>query len=217
MVMIRCTACGYQIPGEAFRSAESVACPLCHRHVEAVVLPAIVRGWTMPPTLPPEAPGPGEAACFYNPERKATDTCSHCGVFMCAAWTARWGSMTVCLKCLDELRNRRKDPRFESRRVLWSNIAFGTALVPFALCLPLTPFLLLHPVGLVLTSFVMILTAITGPTALGLTIATWKKPRGMVPRGRWIQVVTLVISFVQCVAWTLLIVLILTQRLNLAD
>src|SRR5690242_17136406 len=144
MAMVRCTACGYQIPPEAFQVESTVPCPLCHRPVHAVLLPAIARSAVRPPSLPEEPPGPGDTACFYNPNRKATHTCGHCGVFMSDAWTAKWGSETVCLKCLEELRTRRKDVRFEVRRTLWDNIALGTALLPLAACLPLT---LLGPVG----------------------------------------------------------------------
>ncbi len=73
---------------------------------------------------------PGEATCYYSPNRRATHTCAHCGVFVSEAWSAEWGSSHVCLKCLDELRGKRKDSRFESRRVLWDNIALVTALAP---------------------------------------------------------------------------------------
>src|SRR5688572_27686348 len=163
MAMIRCTACSYQIPAEAFVGEGPVRCPLCQREVDAVVLPAASRSGTQPPMLPAEPPGPGEAACYYNPERKATETCSHCGVFMSSSWAAKWGQDTICLKCLEELRTKRKDARFEARRTLWDNVALGCALFPLALCVPSTLFGPLIGIPLM---FIFMSSAITAPTAL---------------------------------------------------
>ena len=64
---------------------------------------------------------------------KATGACDHCGVFVSEAWSAKWGTQTVCLKCLDQLRSKTKDQRFEGSRKLWDNIALGAALGPYAM------------------------------------------------------------------------------------
>lgn len=199
MNMIRCTACGYQIPVAVFASSREGACPLCRRPVRALLLPAMSQApQAGPPTLPEEPPAPGEATCFYSPNRRATRTCSHCGVYVSDAWSAQWGAEHVCLKCLDELRGHRKDARFEVRRVLWDNIALGTALLPFLVCVP---FLLLGPAvlfGMVLAVMVSIVSA---PLAFGLAIYAWRKPRSMVPRGPWRVVWALVLSLLQCLVW----------------
>jgi hypothetical protein len=213
MAMVRCIACGYQIPSEALRPGGAVPCPLCHRELKAVVLPAIARSAAaVPPSLPAEPPGPGDAVCFYSPDRKATNTCGHCGVFISEAWTAKWGAETVCLKCLEDLRIRRKDARFEARRTLWDNAALGTALLPFGVCLPLA---LLGPMGPPFMMIAMMGSVITAPTALALSLFAWKKPRSLVPRGRWRVVGALLLSAVQCLAWAALIVAIASRQLNL--
>jgi hypothetical protein len=208
--MIRCTACGYHIPVAVFASSRDGACPLCRRPVQAVLLPAMrhVPGGGGPPSLPEEPPAPGEAVCFYSPNRRATRTCSHCGVFVSEAWSAQWGAEHVCLKCLDELRGRRKDVRFEVRRVLWDNIALGTALLPFMLCVPL---MLLGPAGVFLMVLPLMGSAVTAPLALGFSIYAWKKPRSMVPRGPWRTISALVLSLLQCAAWGFFLVAGMTQ------
>jgi hypothetical protein len=209
MAMIRCTACSYQIPAEAFSGTGPVRCPLCQREVNAVVLPAASRAGVQPPTLIAEPPGPGEAACFYNPERKATETCSHCGVFMSSAWAAKWGRDTVCLKCLEELRTRRKDARFEVRRTLWDNVALACAALPLALFVPSTLF---GPLIGIPLAFAFMSSAITAPTALGLALIHWNKPRSLVPRGRWRLVVALVLSVLQCALWVMLIAALFNDK-----
>lgn len=199
MTTIRCTACGYQIPVGIFASSREGACPLCRRPVQAVLLPSLKQAAPRsgPPSLP-EEPGPGEAACFYNPKRRAARTCSHCGVFVSEGWSARWGPDYVCLKCLDDLRTRRKDPKFEVRRVLWDNVALGVALLPFLACLPL---MLLGPLGVYFMIIPLLSSVITAPLAFGLSIYAWKKPRSMVPRGPWRNVWALILSFLQCGVW----------------
>lgn len=204
LTMVRCNACGYHIPVAVFATAREGACPLCRRPVSAVLLPAMNQTpGAGPPVLPEDPPGPGEPACFYNPERRATRTCFHCGVYVSESWSAQWGSGHVCLKCLDDLRNRRKDERFEVRRVLWDNIALGVALLPFLMCVAL---LLLGPVGMFLMIFCVMASAVTAPVGLGLAIYAWKKPRSLVPRGPARVILALVLSLLQCGAWAFLII-----------
>ncbi|WP_147263466.1 hypothetical protein [Roseimicrobium gellanilyticum] len=208
--MIRCTACGYQIPAAVFASSREGACPLCRRPVQAVLLPAMSQApkAASPPMLPEEPPAPGEATCFYSPNRRATHTCSHCGVYVSDAWSAQWGTDYVCLKCLDDLRGHRKDARFEVRRVLWDNIALGTALLPFLICVPL---LLLGPAAVIFIAFPVMASVITAPLALAFSIYAWKKPRSMVPRGAARTVWALVLSLLQCGAWGAFIFAALSQ------
>ena len=210
MSMIRCAACGYQIPASAFAIAREAPCPLCRRMVSASVLPAVARTGLTPPLLPEEPPGPGEATCFYNPKRRATQSCSHCGVFISDAWAAKWGSDTVCLKCLDNLRSKHQDSRFLARRTLWDNVALGTAALPFLLCVPL---LLLGPLGLPFMVLCVMLSLVTAPTALGLSLYAWNKPRSLVPRGPWRVLSALLLSLAQCVGWGLLFFAGVSNRL----
>lgn len=204
MTMVRCTACGYHIPVAVFASSREGACPLCRKPIQATLLPAMRQTpAARPPALPEEPPASGEAVCFYNPNRRATHTCSHCGVFVSEAWSAQWGAEHVCLKCLDDLRNRRKDARFEFRRVLWDNVALGTALLPFLGCLFS---LVLGPVAVFPIVVCLVASVVTAPLALGLSIYAWKKPRSMVPRGPWRTLLALILSGLQCATWGFILV-----------
>ncbi|HSJ02238.1 MAG TPA: hypothetical protein VK956_07270 [Verrucomicrobium sp.] len=216
MAAIRCTSCSYAIPPEAFRGRESAPCPLCGKVMQAFVLPAIAGSGRVnaPPSLPETPPGPGDTVCFYNPERRAATSCSHCGVFISEAWAAQWGKETVCFKCLEDLRGRRQDARFQSRRVLWDNIALGTACLPVLVSVP---FLLLGPLGIAFISLCVMLSLITAPTALGLAFFAWNKPRSLVPRGRGRVVWAIILSLLQCAGWAALAVAIMTEKIGLGD
>jgi hypothetical protein len=97
---------------------------------------------------------------------------------MSDAWSAQWGSDQVCLKCLDHLRSKAEDSRFETKRTLWDNVVLALALVPCTVAL----------------SFFMVITA---PAAVILGLWHWNKPRTMVPRGRWRLILGLVLAVLQ--------------------
>lgn len=207
MATIRCTSCSYSIPQEAFQGRDRAACPLCGRVLQALVLPALAGGSSYTPSAPPafpdDPPGPGDNVCFYNPERRATTSCSHCGRFISDAWAARWGAETVCFKCLEDLRGKRQDARFQSNRVLWDNIALATAAAPFLFCVPL---LLLGPLGVPFIIVCVMMSLITAPTGLGLALFAWGKPRSLVPRGRGRVIWAGLLSLIQCGIWAALFV-----------
>jgi hypothetical protein len=160
-----------------------------------------------PPSLPEVPPGPGETACFYNPNRRATKVCDHCGVFVSDAWAARWGSQTVCLKCLEDLRTKHKDTRFEAKRTLWDNIALFLAVGPWVLCAMFFATFFLYGFGL----FCIIATVATAPAAIFVALRYWNAPRSLVPRGRGRLIWALTLSLVQVGLWTAGIITLAVQ------
>ena len=172
-----CPACGAERT-VTLRYAEGAgACLSCHRPVEGILFRA-ARRKSEPPPLAEDEPGEGDTPCFYNPRRKATATCSQCGVFISDSWSAKWGAQTICLRCLEKMRATRRSPQFESDRWLWDNICLLLALAP--LCL-----------------FFWFIGFVTAPAALILGIWAWKKPRSLVPRSRFRLGLALVLSLIQ--------------------
>lgn len=139
---------------------------------------SIQRSPAPPPLLPEDPPAEGEAVCFYSPNRRATAACDHCGVLISAPWSAAWGSETVCLKCLEHLREDRKDERFISGCTRWDNIALAISLIPFTFIFWWAAF-------------------ITAPAALFLAIRHWNTPRGIIPVGRTRLVLAILLSLLQ--------------------
>ena len=162
-------------------------------------LPALYKSTaSAPPLLPAEAPlEEGETACFYSPNRRATNSCAHCGVFISDAWAAQWGTETVCLKCLELLRNKTKDLRYEAARTLWDNVALGIAVMPFIIAAALLCTLILYPFA----GMVLGLTIITSPAAIFVAMRYWNSPRSLVPRGPWRLIAALVFSTFIISAW----------------
>lgn len=198
MAYVRCPACSYGMPDTAFLRSSVATCPTCHKDVRATLLPALYKSpLSRPPSLPEDPPAPGETVCFYNPNRRATKGCDHCGVFISDAWAAQWGSQTVCLKCLEELRTRNSDVRFESKRTLWDNVALLFALGPWVLAGLFIATIILYGFAF----FCILLTAITAPAAVFVALRYWNAPRSLVPRGRGRLVTALLLALMQIAIW----------------
>ena len=173
----RCASCQSPLPPGG--ADVTILCPRCHsENWVSAFAPLHSSPSTLPPSLPPEAPLPGEPVCFYSPQRKATQSCNHCGVLISDIWSARWGVEVVCLKCLDQLRSKGGDSRFERKRMLWDNIALALALFP-------------------MTLIVWPAVFITAPAALFIAIRYWKGPFSMVPRSHLRMALALLISLIQ--------------------
>lgn len=173
----RCAACQSLLPLGG--SGETLTCGRCGRENWVTAFAGLGSVLTsQPPSLPIEPPQPGDPVCFYSPQRKATQSCNHCGVLISDVWSARWGSDVICLKCLDQLRAKGGDSRFEKKRILWDNIALALALLP-------------------MTIFLWPFVFITAPAALFISIRYWKGPFSMVPRSHFRMAVALLISLVQ--------------------
>lgn len=183
MPLVLCPHCQSALPVNQVRAqGAACVCLRCRCSVTVALFPALLsqQARAVPPL--PEAPlQEGEAACFYSPARRATSECSHCGVLISSLWAAQWGSGTVCLKCLDHLRAKSQDSRFESKRTMWDNVCLAVALVPFSLVLYFAVF-------------------ITAPAAFIMGLWHWKKPRSMVPRGPWRMVLALLLALAQLIA-----------------
>lgn len=178
MAAVRCALCNQPFPVNDLMAVGSGVCPRCSRPCTTVSFPALFHGGNNPPPLSSDPLQEGEAACFYSPTRRATKECSHCGVLISEAWAAQWGSETVCLKCLEHLRQKGADTRFQSSRTLWDNIALLLSLLPF--------------------TFIFWWAAIfTAPAALFIAIRHWNTPRSIVPRGRARLVSAIILSSLQ--------------------
>ncbi len=206
MSSIRCASCQSQLSDALIRQAGgSVVCPFCHRRTESLILPALYRSaLNAPPPLPAAPPAEGEAACFYSPNRKATKSCDHCGVFVSDAWAAQWGTQTVCLKCLEQLRLKVKDQRFESTRTLWDNVALGLAIGPFIVAIGCICTL----IGYVFAFIPLMLTLIAAPAAIFVAVRYWNAPRSIAPRGRLRLVLAIVSGLLVITGWTVSVVAI---------
>ncbi len=198
MVSLQCPVCGFtQSPDDRHGEGEKRRCAGCRRIIKAQLLPALYRG-AGPPVLLNEAPlVAGENACFYNPNRRATKVCSHCGVFVSDAWSAVWGTATVCLKCLENLCKSGKDRNFETRRTLWDNVSLYFSIGPFIVA----GLLLLTLIGYPFSFLTLFATIATAPIAIFIALRYWNAPRSLVPRGRGRLIVAIGTATLQIFFW----------------
>ena len=205
MVQIRCASCQLPLPDTPFLQGGRGRCSYCQKPLRVFLEKALYQpiGMAPPPLQDETPPAEGEAVCFYNPARRATKVCDHCGVYISDAWAAPWGSMTICLKCLEQLRSKSQDQRFEASRTLWDNVALGLVWTPLlfgalSLVLILTIFLGFIPV------LVLGATMFTAPAALFLGLRFWNAPRSLAPRGRTRLILALILALALIVVWSLL-------------
>ena len=206
MSWIKCTSCGAALPPGLFQSGEG-SCSLCSRRQQTVILPALYKSQTLAPPSLPDPPQTGDVVCFFDENRKATQTCSHCGIFMSDAWSARWGRQVVCLKCLEELRAKGNEAAFQTRRTLWDNIALGFSFGPWVLLILSICTIVFYFIGALFLFF----TFITAPAAIFVALRYWRAPRSLVPRGRTRLVLAILFALIQIGAWGSLIVLLLNE------
>ncbi len=191
------------MPEQLFRQNGSASCSLCKKVVHALILPSFYKSpFLAPPSLPSDPPAQGEASCFYNPTRRATKCCDHCGVYISDAWAAQWGSQTVCLKCLEELRSKNGNTQFEAKRILWDNVALIFSVGPWLIAIALFMTLILY----MFSPLVIMLTTLTAPTAIFIALRYWNAPRSLVPRGRGRLVWATVFAVLQLIGWVALTV-----------
>lgn len=189
--------CGALQPDQAFRNETPANCKACGKRLKAFLLPSLYQNLLAPPPLPAEPPQPGEAVCFYDSNRRATKSCSHCGVFISDNWAALWGSETVCLKCLGDLRKKGEDKRFQASRTLWDNITLTLSLGPWFIAV----LLLLTIVGYMFSAMALMLTLFTAPIAIFVGLRHWNAPRSLVPRSRLRLVSGVVFAVLQVILW----------------
>ncbi len=180
MAAALCVFCNRALPMRRIGQEFEATCTGCRRTSRNVLLPALLGlNGGGPPTLPDETPpGPGEAACFYSSTRRATKECQHCGVLMSDVWAAQWGQTTVCLKCLEHLRQKGSDLQFRESLVLWDNVALSLALVPLSLVF-------------------WFMAVISAPSAVLVSLWHWNSPRSMVTPRRWRLVLAILLGLLQ--------------------
>lgn len=199
MVQIRCASCQLPLPDTPFLQGGKGRCTYCGKVLQVYLQKALYRPVGMaPPSLPDDTPpAEGEAVCFYNPHRRATKVCDHCGVYMSDTWAAPWGEMTICLKCLEQLRSKSQDQRFEASRTLWDNIALGLVVIPVVGGLVAMASIIAWPLSVLAFGA----TLITAPAAILLALRYWNAPRSLAPRGRLRLILALLLGLGVALAW----------------
>jgi len=187
---LSCPVCRGELPLDLAAIHQPFDCPSCRRTVTCLPFPALTR-----PRAVGAAAGPqieNGATCFYHPDHSAQIPCDHCGRFLCALCDLPLNGRHLCPVCLDNTdRQLTENPR-PSHRFLWGRAALFLSITP-AIIYPMT-----------------LITFLTAPLAIILSLLWWKKPPGLTGSGgRLSLVLALIFSILQILAWiTVVIVLV---------
>lgn len=169
------------MPVEIANTGHLHPCPQCNAGTRADVFNAFHR---------PADPGQngelvqaqGEAECFYHPGKKAVAACSGCGRLLCALCEIPWDENTLCTRCLQAGRQKKKIQSLERGRIHYDSIALHLAFWPMIIF----PF-----------------TLMTAPAVMFVVLRYWKETKSIVPRTRFRHVLAFFLAGGQITGWIL--------------
>ncbi len=163
---VQCPQCRQALPGESAGVGMYERCPNCRSELQVWRFSALVRPLEDPTGRSGATVAlPGEAACFFHPEKRASLACERCGRFICTLCDLQVGSRHLCPSCIGSGLESEKVPELVRRRIVWGGVAVVLGWLPillFFICWPFFIFL--------------------GPAAIFAGIWSWRKP-GSVVRG----------------------------------
>lgn len=181
---VYCSICGSPLEGRLFNSSVDIQCGNCDASVRVDVFPALFReagavknGETLSI--------PGEASCFYHPQKKAATICTLCGRFLCTLCETELAGRCLCPSCIDKGRVNEEIEQLVTHRTLYDSLALSLAVLPI-LFFPITVF--------------------TAPIAIYIAIRHWKKPGSILPRYRIRFALAIIIALAQIAGWAVFLV-----------
>jgi hypothetical protein len=192
---VSCPECGFELKPVFFESAEFHSCNVCGKDVSLRTFPAMYR----PPELISAAElarGEEEASCFYHDSKKAVQTCSSCGRFICALCAAEFGGEVLCPGCVvateQQIATTKNRPgKLERERTLYDSLALLMATWP-ALTISFSIF--------------------GAPAAVYLAIRYWKRPSSIVRRFGYRKHLALILGLAQIGFWIAFLIIGITAQ-----
>jgi hypothetical protein len=185
---MRCSKCSEPLPVAMLAGpAGSARCAKCDAVLETLVFPALFRKAERGDAAAARV-DEAEASCFYHPAKQAVRPCDHCGRFVCALCDVALNGAHLCPTCLAEGRGGDHARKLMAEGRRYDRLALALATWP----------LLVWP-----------FTLFTAPAALFVAFRFWKRPGGLLPRGKSRFVVAILLSLAQIVGWGILVVFII--------
>jgi hypothetical protein len=188
--LVHCPKCRWELSEGIFNRQDLLPCPSCNTPLEVEIFPAFFRrighGQTAEALIVD-----GESSCFFHPEKKAIIPCAGCGRFLCALCDCELHGEHFCPPCLEAGRTKGKIKSIENQRTLHDNIALALAFYPILM---------------------WVLTILTAPAALYLSIRHWNSPRSIVHRTKIRFVLAIIMAGLQITGWVILFVFILNRK-----
>jgi hypothetical protein len=174
-----CFRCGRTFDSTSWIDANNCRCLHCREDFEFLPFPALVK--TRAIAKPQAIAVADDSSCFFHAENQAEKVCDGCGRFLCNVCAIPFSGRIVCSSCVAA--KKTGDTPLLTERALHDGIALSLALLP----------ILFWP-----------LTLLSAPTALGVAIYGWNKPRSLVRSGRSKLVLAMLLALLQIGGWIFL-------------
>lgn len=185
---VRCTNCGYPQQGESYNIPDLSVCPHCNSRLRISTFPALFADKHIHENI--QTPIiENAAACYYHPTRQAVVPCGSCGRYLCQLCEIEMGQETICPNCMDKAAQSEEVEELVDSRTLYDSIALALAIFPILFT---------------------IVTIITAPITLYITIRHWKAPLSILPRSKVRFVLAFLIAVIQIVFWSAILFALIT-------
>lgn len=188
-VGLPCPQCKRELAPESWIDARDGVCLRCETEFQFVPFPALTATRTQ--ATAQAAVLAADSVCFFHAENRAEAICEGCGRLLCPVCAVPFDGRKLCPACIATGKSA-GEATVVRERVLYDSIALALALIPL---------------------MIWVLTVVTAPVALGMTIYAWKKP-GSLPRGssKVRLVIAGVMSVIQIGAWATFFVFLWLRR-----
>ena len=187
---LSCPNCRTAWPADPAQLSALRKCGPCGREVEVEVFPAFTRP-ILAGSVGETIVDPGEAGCFYHPQRRASVPCGVCGRFLCALCDLQLNGQHLCPSCLETSRKKGDLKTLATTRTLYDSAALSLALLGPLFCLW----------G----------ALILAPPSIVVALYGWNKPGSLIHRTRIRFVLALVLSTLELVGLGIIIYSMVTE------
>lgn len=185
---LACPECGFELKPHFLESPEYRPCHVCGHETSVLPYPVcyVAEQRITPADLQREEE---DASCFYHESKKAAQSCSQCGKFLCALCSAQIGNDVLCPSCV--VAGEKKSQRLQRGRTLYDSMALMVAVLP-ALTVSFSIF--------------------GGPISVFLALRYWRRPTSLVRRYQWRKWLALGLGLAETGGWIWFFVYLALQR-----
>lgn len=178
--LLECPECGTPIDSAQVNTDHDLQCP-CGQALRIWAFPAALRA---PQSAPPPHPaGDEDATCFFHPHSQATESCGHCGRYVCPVCDVAFDGGHLCPECLGSARKNREIEALKARYPNLDRRALALAILPTFISVVLVGLLIPtvdETTGLLeMVAFVFFFVHVfpglfTAPAAFSMGLRAWK-------------------------------------------
>jgi hypothetical protein len=191
---LACPECGFELKPYFLESPDYRPCHVCGHETSALPYPACFAAAKVI-TAADLSREEDDASCFYHESKKAMQSCSQCGRFLCALCAAQIGNDVLCPSCIVSGEKRpgadKIADRLERGRTLYDSTALIVAVLP---------------------ALTVWLSLFGGPASVFIALRYWRRPSSIVRRYQWRKWLALALGLAQTGGWAWLFTYLALNR-----